>query len=221
MILLAIECSSDERSVAVARDGEVIASDTRRSGRSTPLLGMIEGILQAAHLDRSEVEALAVGLGPGSYTGIRGSIAVAQGWSLATGARLVGIDSSAACAHRAHRLDVRGLVAIVIDAQRGEWYVATHKLDEDGVHALSPLRIATRAEVEELAHAGFQLAGPDLPTPLLAGRTASPDATSVAMLARDCRTWVRPEQLEPIYLRPTTFVKAPPPRNPQSPDPNP
>ena len=219
MILLAIECSSDERSVAIARDGVVLASDARRSGRSTPLFGMIEGILHTAKLERAAVEALAVGLGPGSYTGIRGSIAAAQGWSLATGAKLAGLDSAAACAQHAHELGLRGEIAVVIDAQRGEWYLATYALGTDSVHALSPLRIASRAQIEDLARTGVQLVGPDLAAAGLPGQMLTPNAASIARLAHLGAVWVRPERLEPIYLRPTTFVKAPPPRNPLGPDP--
>ena len=57
---------------------------SRRDGRrSTNALGLVEEALRQAQLDREQIECLAIGLGPGSYTGIRSAIALAQGWQLA------------------------------------------------------------------------------------------------------------------------------------------
>lgn len=212
MILLAIECSSEERSVAIARDGELLGAESRRMGRATPLLAMIQTLLVGANQERSAVERIAVGLGPGSYTGIRAAIALAQGWHQATGAGLAGIDSAEACALRAQAMGDRGNTAVVIDAQRGEWYIATYDLREDAPHPLSPLRLATRSEVDQLAVSGFRLVGPDLDRAGLPGRTISPDAWSVARLASRLAPATAPTLLEPIYLRATSFVKAPPAR---------
>lgn len=212
MILLAFECSTDDRSVAVARDGVVLASATRRGGRSTPLLAMVDEVLRSAGAERRDVGVLALGLGPGSYTGIRGSIAVAQGWSLVREVRLLGVDSSFACAHRARALGHRDRVAIVIDAQRGEFYVATFELRDEGVVPEAALRLARRDEIEALATAGHQLIGPELAALGLTGVSVAPDAAALVEVAHGRAEFIEPERLEPIYLRAVAFVKAPPPR---------
>jgi tRNA threonylcarbamoyladenosine biosynthesis protein TsaB len=217
MNLLAIECSSDDRSVAVARDGRILASASRRAGRSTPLFEMITGVLAEAGIEPVAIEVLALGLGPGSYTGIRGAIAAAQGWALARGTRLLGISSATACAHRARQLGHRGPTAVIIDAQRGEFYLATFDLGEPADHdpapapvALSPLRLATRADVEQAIRDGLQLVGPEPGVSCgFAITPVVPHAESVAALAFPRTDWVKPESLEPIYLRETAFVKAP------------
>jgi len=97
MTILALEFSSERRSVALARDGIVLSEAVEQTGgRATNALGLIESALATAGLSRDEIEVIAVGLGPGSYTGIRAAIAVAQGWQLARGVKLLGISSAEA-----------------------------------------------------------------------------------------------------------------------------
>lgn len=216
MILLAIEASSSERSVAVGRDGLVLASAVRVATRDTPLFRMIDDILARAAIPRSSVEGLVVGLGPGSYTGIRGAIAAAQGWALAQPEtlRLYGIPSAEALAHRAWTDGLRGNHAVAIDAQRGEFYLATYRLEDVGPRLGAPLRLASRSELEAVVAAGYQPLGPDLHAILggLPFTSKHPDAASLLALAGALPNPQAPETLEPVYLRATAFVKAPPPR---------
>jgi tRNA threonylcarbamoyladenosine biosynthesis protein TsaB len=214
MILLALECSSDDRSIAVARDRRILAAETLRGGRATPLLGMIDRVLTAEGISRAQVSGIVVGLGPGSYTGIRGALAVAQGWNLATEVPVRGLDSAAACARRAWSEGVRGEVWILIDAQRGEFYLSNAQLDDTGVTPISPLRLATSGEVDALAQAGAQLVGPAAGLGNLPGHCLRPDAPSLLAAYLDQPAPGPPplEPLEPVYLRPIAFVKAPPAR---------
>src|SRR6516164_8646139 len=93
MTILALEFSSSQRSVAAARDGEVLAEAVETGERGTNAFGMIEKVLATAKLGRGDIECLAGGLGPGSYTGIRVALSIAQGWQLACGVKLLGIGS--------------------------------------------------------------------------------------------------------------------------------
>jgi tRNA threonylcarbamoyladenosine biosynthesis protein TsaB len=52
---------------------------------------MIEKVLAGAKVEREQIEVMAVGLGPGSYTGVRVAISLAQGWQLARGVKLLGM----------------------------------------------------------------------------------------------------------------------------------
>src|ERR1035437_6117737 len=94
MTILALEFSSEQRSVALARDGVVLAEACELGGGDTKAVAVIEKVLAAAKIAREEIEMIVVGLGPGSYTGIRAAIAVAQGWQLARGVKLLGISSA-------------------------------------------------------------------------------------------------------------------------------
>ena len=91
MKLLALEFSSSQRSVAVlnATPSGTTCFEVVETGGLGPL-GMIEQALSNAGVEREQIECIAIGLGPGSYTGIRAAIALAQGWQLASGVKLLG-----------------------------------------------------------------------------------------------------------------------------------
>ena len=106
MTILALEFSSPQRSVAVWRaDGAGRRAEGGRNRRTarTNAFGMIEKVLAEAKIEREQIEVIAVGLGPGSYTGIRAAISVAQGWQLATRRKLLGVSSAECLAAQARR----------------------------------------------------------------------------------------------------------------------
>jgi tRNA threonylcarbamoyladenosine biosynthesis protein TsaB len=207
MTILALEFSSSLRSVALARDGTVLAAAAETGGyRVTNAFGLIEQALATARLSREAIEVIAVGLGPGSYTGIRAAIAVAQGWQLARKVKLLGVSSAEALAAQARAEKLTGRVNVVIDAQRGEFYQATWEVSASGCRELSPLKIVSAGEIQALKAAGEICVGPEMERPWF------PGAATVAGLASQRSDFLAGERLEPIYLRETTFVKAPPPR---------
>ncbi len=216
MICLALECSTEPRSVALARAGRLLAqiATPENAPRDTPLFGMVEDVLRQSDLPREAVEVIVLGLGPGSYTGIRSAIAAAQGWALARPVALLGVSSVEAMAIQALAAGLRGPVGIVLDAQRGEFYLAGYDLQADGPILVEPLGLSSRAEVTARAAAGWALAGPELETLGLAGTKITPAAGTLARLAVGRTGFTAPEHLEPIYLRPLAFVKTPTPVNP-------
>src|SRR4051812_3856039 len=124
MKILALEFSSAQRSVAVLNSaaGRVSSYEVIETGGMGPF-GMMEQALRQAGIEREQIELLAVGLGPGSYTGIRAAIAIAQGWQLASGIKLLGIGSDEVLAEQARAAGMTGKVNIAIDAQRNEFYL--------------------------------------------------------------------------------------------------
>src|SRR5262245_61294087 len=128
MTILALEFSSDRRSVALTRAGQMLSRAAEQGGRSTQAFRLIEQVLRDAGREREDVEAIAIGLGPGSYTGIRMAISIGQGWRLARGTRLVGISTTDVLAEQARARGIRGPLHIAIDAQRGEFYHASFVL---------------------------------------------------------------------------------------------
>lgn len=173
---------------------------------------MIETALSDANVGRREIECIVVGLGPGSYTGIRAGIAMAQGWQLAHEVKLLGISSAEAIAAQAHEEGLRGAANVVIDAQRGEFYLATWELSDASLRELTPLHIAGADETNAHAMAGLSLIGPEATRWFATGQIIFPRASTLAKLAMTRTDFVAGPQLEPIYLRETTFVKAPLPR---------
>ena len=212
MKILALEFSSPQRSVAVLNSGtQVTEVVENRSQANTPFT-MIEEALRAVKLEREQIECLAMGLGPGSYTGIRAAISIAQGWQLAGRVKILGISSAECIAAQAQEEGIAGRVEIVIDAQREELYLATYELSPDGRHEIAPLKIVSLAEARQRAEAGSIPIGPEVSRWFASGKTVFPRAATLGRLALNRADFVPGEKLEPIYLRETSFVKAPPPR---------
>jgi tRNA threonylcarbamoyladenosine biosynthesis protein TsaB len=211
MTILALEFSSPQRSVAVARAGRVLSETGETGGRGTNAFGMIEKVLAEAKIEREEIEAVAVGLGPGSYTGIRSAIALAQGWQLARGVKLLGVSSAECLAAQAPAEKLFGRVNVMIDAQRNEFYLAVYEISGGDWREIEPLRILTFAEVQARADVAEILIGPEAVKWFPNGRTIFPCAATLAKLAASRNDFLAGQKLEPIYLRATSFVKAPPP----------
>jgi tRNA threonylcarbamoyladenosine biosynthesis protein TsaB len=116
MKILAVEFSSERRSVAVVENGRVLGEAFEMGGRAA--IELVEKALAAAKVEREQIDGVAIGIGPGSYTGIRGAISLAQGWQLARDVKLIGISSAECIAAQAQQDKLFGNVAVVVDAQR-------------------------------------------------------------------------------------------------------
>ena len=212
--ILALEFSSPQRSVAVAHErtdgGPLSVGEAIETGaRSSNALGLVEEALRQAQIERTQVECLAIGLGPGSYNGIRLAIALAQGWQLARPVKLIGISTAECLAAQARAEGIFGQVQVVIDAQRGEFYLAGYDLSPEARRETEPLRLASLPDVQQ---AGGLIIGPEVTKWFPGSRVLYPRAATLVHLARGRTDFVAGEELKPIYLRETQFVKAPPPR---------
>jgi tRNA threonylcarbamoyladenosine biosynthesis protein TsaB len=195
MKILGLEFSTLRRSVALVVDGAVIREgfeETRRGGSPFPLIQRI--------LESEQPDALAIGLGPGSYTGIRSALAIAQGWTLSKSLLAAGVSSAEAIAFEAWSKGMRGEVEVAIDAQRGEMYSVVYSLLEEDFEEVHPL------EIRQTARGIGKLIGPECENKIF------PSGVNVALLAPD-KKFVSAETLEAIYLREPSFVKAPAPRH--------
>jgi len=237
MKILALEFSSARRGVAVVEAVPAASSrrpdapsatdgDWKSPALAARVLGLaeaegitpgpfelIESALRAAGVEREQVECIAVGLGPGSYTGIRSAIALAQGWQLALGVKLLGVSSAEVLAATARSAGIVGRVAVAIDALRGEFYSASYEVTTNGWREMAPLRLLRREAVEALAQGGELLVSPDAKCPFRGAKLLSPSAGELGRLASRRCNFQPGENLEPIYLRETTFLKAPPARH--------
>lgn len=151
MIVLAIDTATPATVVGLRRaDGTVLEAreDPRpgeRPGHSTRLLALAGELLAQAALGWGEVDRIAVGVGPGTFTGLRVGIATAHGLAQSAGAELVGVSSLRALALRADP-DARVLAAI--DARRGEVFVSGYQGE---MELLSPCALAPTAVFHALA----------------------------------------------------------------------
>ena len=220
MTILALEFSSAQRSVAVLRGGTGNAVSTVSEVVETGIGGtrafeMIHAALREAKIEREQIEVIAVGLGPGSYTGIWVALSVAQGWQLASrpgGVKLLGISSAECLAAQAQAEKIPGRVNVVIDAQRNEFYLAAYEISATGRREIEPLRILTPGDAAARADAKTISIGPEVTRWFPQGRVVFPRAAMLGQLASGRNDWSAGDRLEPIYLRETNFVKAPPSR---------
>jgi len=209
MTILALEFSSEQRSVAVVR-GKAISEVVETGGRNTAAFAMVEKALAGAGVEREQIDVLAVGLGPGSYTGIRSAIAIAEGWQLARAIRLAGVSSVEAIAAQAQAEEIHGAVNVVIDAQRGEIYHTRFEISKTVIRETVPLRIIAP---EQLQPSGNEvIVGPQATRWFQSGKIVFPQAKRIGQIVSDRGGTAPGGTVEPIYLRETNFVKAPPPR---------
>jgi tRNA threonylcarbamoyladenosine biosynthesis protein TsaB len=185
MTLLVIDTSTDEPAVGVLPQtgppAVAPAGSSRRHGRD--LVPTIRDLLGVLGLSTLELSVVAVGLGPGSYTGLRIGLTAAKTLAYVTGADLVGFDSLEGWAHTAPPEASR--VYVVADAQRGDVYAA----DLARSSPREPLALVAASQIEPLGIWSSRLAepgvvlGPGIDSPSI--RSAIPPAFSIVHPAPD------------------------------------
>lgn len=222
MRLAALDTSTALGSVALFDDGVLVAEDARRvsNAHGESLLPMLSALFERVGWKAADVARWGVGLGPGSFTGVRIAVATAKGIALATGAELVGVTSLDALAQGVSA----PLVASLVAAGKGEVFVQVRAGDR---MVLGPGHVPT-GDVAARVVAAATGWGPDRANlsaggPLIvvgeaardvdwsaAGAVVSlltdpphdlPHASSVGRLALG-RPAEDADDLEPIYVRP-------------------
>ncbi len=124
--VLAFDTSTALTCVAVARDGQLLAqaSEPVAERHAQTLLPRVQQCLAEAGMALSDIDLFVVGVGPGSFTGVRVGLATAKGFALATGKPLRGVESLALLARPA--LAEPRLVAPLLDAHKGEVFAALY-----------------------------------------------------------------------------------------------
>lgn len=214
MNLLAFETATEACSVAIWRGGEVLerfeVAPRRHAELALPWAGEL---LAEAGLVRAQLDAVAVGRGPGAFTGVRLGIALAQGIALALDLPMLPVSTLAALAMRAGG---DGPVLAAIDARMGEVYLGRFEVAQGRVVALGRECVARPEAVEVPGDGPWYAVGTGFAAAegLLQRRLdavlasveaqALPRAADVAhlgALALERGEAVAPERLEPAYLR--------------------
>jgi tRNA threonylcarbamoyl adenosine modification protein YeaZ len=151
MKTLAIECATEACSVALFDGDELLAGECRMLGRghAEALVPMI-----AALPGKGRAERIVVGLGPGSFTGLRVGLAAARALALAWRAQLLGFPTLALVAAMARETKGGGAVCVAMTGGHGEWFVqdfAEDGLSSSPLVSLPPLQAATAASAALVA----------------------------------------------------------------------
>ena len=214
MKLLAFETATEACSVALWLDGDVRERFEIAPRRHAELaLPWADALLAQAGIAKSQLDAIAVGRGPGAFTGVRLAVAIAQGIALALDRPVAPVSTLATLAMRS---DGERVLA-AIDARMGEVYLGEFARDADGLAmAIGDERLARPAAVDIPGNqrwiglgTGFAAENGALvramgPCLLHHDAAALPHAADVARLAVRAiqrGETVSPERLEPAYLR--------------------
>lgn len=220
MRILALETSAKAVSAAVTEDGRLLALGLQDSGltHSRTLMPIVEHLLKNTDLAMADMDAIAVAVGPGSFTGIRIGVSAAKGLAFAADIPAVGVSTLAAMARNVSFVD--GLVVCAMDARRSQIYNALFEAKNGALTRLTPDRaIGLENLAEELRDDprpktvvgdGGRLCAEALTAAGVACRLAPPhlvmqSAAAVALEAEEAAQsggLVSAQELLPVYLRP-------------------
>ena len=220
-VILALETATMCGSVALVAPGRCLAEFTLQTGEthSRRLLAGIDRLLEETGIGRKAIDAVAVSLGPGSFTGLRIGLATAKGLTLALGTKFIGVGTLDGLAAQVTAA-TSSLVCPLLDARKKEVYCGLYRGSRDGVPQLQgEYMVLPPAELCSAIGEPVFLLGDGTTTygTLLQEKLAGlakilppdlyfPRGTAVGMLALE--KWHKGEFLdpaaaEPIYVRPS------------------
>lgn len=220
-MLVAIDSSTDTASLALARDGKVLAQVSWRCGRnhSVELLPRLTRLLDEAKVSIKDTSCVIVAKGPGSFNGLRVGLSTAKGLAFSLSVPIIGISS---LEMEAYRHAESGLpVCPIFNAGRGEIATALYRKKDNQWRRLTPEHIATvdalSAETtEKTIFCGEYVAtiANQLKAKLKEKAVIAPDqmrsAVSLIDLAQPrigAGDYDDPATLQPIYLRRPAITK--------------
>ena len=188
MLILAFDTATDVATSALVEDGEVLGE---RASKASTLLEDLDALLRQASARTADVDALAVGIGPGSFTGVRVGLATARGLALALAVPAAGVSTLDALAAGAP-----GALPVV-DARRGEVFVlqGEPKVLAPAAFEVVPGTLLVGSGAVRFRGL-FESAGADVPPD--ADERHLPRARFHAQLASG---FGPAEEIEPLYLR--------------------
>ncbi|WP_429018550.1 tRNA (adenosine(37)-N6)-threonylcarbamoyltransferase complex dimerization subunit type 1 TsaB [Aeromonas allosaccharophila] len=216
--ILAVDTATEACSAALLV-GDKLFSRWEEAPRdhTRKILPMVQAVLDDAGITLSDLNAIAFGRGPGSFTGVRIGIGVAQGLAFGAGVPLIGISTLAAMAQGAYRLDGAEQVLTAIDARMNEVYFGRYALLDGRMQLVGDEVVSDPAALVDVrgkqtgrvtcVGTGFETYGEilsGLADELAVSQVRFPAAADMLPLAR--AAWlageaVPVEQATPVYLR--------------------
>jgi len=191
MLILALETSTELGSCALWRDGELVERlCPAGQSHSETLLPLVRELLGEAGLKVAQLDAIAFGVGPGAFTGLRVACGIAQGLAVAANLPLLPVTSLEAMAEMTGAEQVLAL----LDARMGEVYAGSYRRSSEGYVLQGEIRVSVPGDVALPTDAGWLACGnaPAAYPELLARLTAAgvsvqpgilPTASALARLA--------------------------------------
>jgi tRNA threonylcarbamoyladenosine biosynthesis protein TsaB len=197
-MILAIETATEMCSTALVRDGEVLAlrSVKEKNIHSERLLTLIDEVITESRIPRSSLSAVAVSIGPGSFTGLRIGLSAAKGLAMALDIPIIAVptlDGIAEAFRTLQQPDSDARFCAMVDAKREESFYAFYSFPSGDLHRGSSFAITLKQEIiQEAEKRGASILQPEL------------SAAAVGLLAERHRSTYQLTDhttAEPLYLR--------------------
>ncbi|MCR5536864.1 MAG: tRNA (adenosine(37)-N6)-threonylcarbamoyltransferase complex dimerization subunit type 1 TsaB [Succinivibrio sp.] len=149
--LLALDTSTENCSCALLSAGQIYAVEQLAPQlHAELLLSMADEVLRQSGLSKGELQGLVLGVGPGSFTGVRIAAAAAQGLALGLNLPVCRVSSLEALAYQALEQSSDGVGIASIDARMNEVYLSVYRKQEDSLTQLLTERVLPPAEAVSL-----------------------------------------------------------------------
>jgi tRNA threonylcarbamoyladenosine biosynthesis protein TsaB len=217
MNILALDTCTESCSAALLYQGQLFERvEMTQRGHSELILGMMDELFVEAKTSISEINAVAFGRGPGSFTGVRVGVGVAQGIAFARDIPVIPISSLAANAQGVVDTFNTDYIAVAMDARMGEVYGASYQVKDGLVQLLNEEKVCPPEEfkpVDELSWLGIGTGWAEYDAILRENFVGYlkevstqhfPQATSIIKLAQveiEAGRLLPAEQALPVYLR--------------------
>ena len=141
MVVLSLETTGFTGGVAILKDDEVLGEIITGSKLtySRRLLKAIKYLLNELEVDWSQIDLIAVSLGPGSFTGLRIGVSTAKGLCLSTGAEIIGVPTLDIMAY--NLLPYSGIICPMIDARKKQVYICCYRADGFEIDKLTSFKV--------------------------------------------------------------------------------
>lgn len=222
-LILSIESGTEICSVALSHDGEIVALRESLEGRDHArlLASFVDELFRENGVEATELDAVAVSKGPGSYTGLRIGVSLAKGLCYGANIPLIGVSSLESLVQEAierygETLRIKGAKLMpMVDARRMEVYTQLFDLSGDAMGEVSA-EVVDENSFSQLRESGVVLFGDGAPkcVEVLSWATlidVAPSARGVAKIAH--RKLARSEfedvaYFEPFYLKEVVITKS-------------
>ncbi|WP_122640423.1 tRNA (adenosine(37)-N6)-threonylcarbamoyltransferase complex dimerization subunit type 1 TsaB [Romboutsia sp. Marseille-P6047] len=147
MKILGIDTSSNASSVAVIEDNKLVCEYTvnTKTTHSQKLMPMIENMLSMSEVDIKDIDAIAISIGPGSFTGLRIGMATAKAIAHVNNLPIIGVNSLEILSGNMNLCDKK--ICSILDAQRNQVYTGRYKFENGSIVEIQPVDVV---EIESL-----------------------------------------------------------------------
>lgn len=221
--VLVVDTSTENCSVALSVGSDIIVRCEMAPREHTrKILPFVDEVLVEAGLTLRQLDALAFGRGPGSFTGVRIGIGIAQGLAFGADLPMIGVSTLAAMAQQAYRKNKAEHVFCAIDARMGEIYWGQYfRLENGDWQILDKEAVLSPQNVEpwqkdgdwSIAGTGWQAypkLAERLPIKVVNSGVLYPESQDMVILAKHAHVrgdMVAAEKASPVYLRDTVAWK--------------